>query len=529
METPNTPDIRRFLTEAFSDAELTTLCFDYFRDVYEDFAAGMSKRDKIQRLIEHCDRRSDMFNLLTALRKERATRYDAELGLFTMVPKPLPEALPVKRDPRMIFISHALENAAFAHRLATDLQAHGWRIWLAPDNIRPGEKWAEAINRGLEESGVFLVVLTPTAVGSEWVKTETNIAIELAHRRELRFIPLEVVKCRAPVLWTAYQHIPFSSQYGAGLAKLLSILGDVGVYPSAVVSSQHKPPGENTSIQLDMEVFWGTDVGRVRDHNEDAIGGAYEDDPPAMARGRLFLVADGQSEYVAGEVASSESAKRVYQRYYADGEPDIHRSLERIFRTTNDALYQQAQENPAQRGMCTTMTAVVIKDNRLFVAHVGNSRLYLIRNGRIVQVTSDHSWVQEQVRAGMLTWQQAEEHPQRNLLTRAIGRAPDVRVDQYERELFPGDILILCSDGLTEEVGDAQIAALAIKSPSAENAVRRLIELANDNGGEDNISVCVIRLSGKILGTTTPTESNDRLGRENIWRRVFSRLGPVTG
>jgi serine/threonine protein phosphatase PrpC len=490
--------------------------------VRDNFTTGMTKTRMIELLLDYCQRREIMPRLLAALERDRPDQYRQRFG--RAVAEPAPVIAPSGRDPRQIFISHAHQDAGFAHRLAANLQKHGWRAWIAPDSIRPGEKWIEAINRGLEESGVFLVVLTPTAVGSEWVKTETNIAIELAHRRELRFIPLEVVKCRAPVLWTAYQHIPFSSQYGVGLAKLLSILGDVGVHPSAVVSSQHKPPGENTSVQLDMEAFWATDVGVVRDHNEDTIGGTPENYPLAMDHGYLFLVVDGRSEYVA----SSEFGKRVYRRYYTNYGPNkIHHKLEFIVREANNELYQQAQANPAQQDMCMTMTAAVIKDNRLFVAHVGDGRLYLIRNRQIKQVTSDHSWVEKQVRAGMLTRPQVKGHPQRNILTRAIGREPDLRVDLYEYELLPGDVLVLCSDGLSAELGDALIAALATEAPSAETAVRRLIELANANGGEDNISVCVIRLSGKILGTTTPTESIDRLGIENIWRRVFSRLGSV--
>jgi len=244
---------------------------------------------------------------------------------------------------------------------------------------------------------------------------------------------------------------------------------------------------------LTLDAFWATDVGRARDHNEDAIGGPLPDAPTA-ARGHLFIVADGMGGHNAGEVASNEAAKRVYQRYYSDGEANVFRSLERIMGRVNDELYQQAQANPAQRGMGTTMTAFVIKDNHLTAAHVGDSRLYLIRGGKIEQVTHDHSWVEEQVRAGELTRLQAESHPQRNVITRALATAPDVRVDPFELDLQAGDILVFCSDGLNTEVGDPQIAALATKATSAEVAARRLIELANDNGGEDNISVGVIRV-----------------------------------
>lgn len=245
---------------------------------------------------------------------------------------------------------------------------------------------------------------------------------------------------------------------------------------------------------LSLDAAWATDTGRARDHNEDAIGGTPLNYPPAATRGYLYIVADGMGGHNAGEVASNEAAKRVYQRYYADSEPNPFRSLERAMRLTNNELYQQSQADPAQRGMGTTMTALVIKDNHVTVAHVGDSRLYLIRGGKIEQVTHDHSWVEEQVRAGVLTRLQAESHPQRNVITRALATAPDIRVDPFDIEIQAGDILVFCSDGLNTEVGDAQIAALATKATSSEEAVQRLIQLANENGGEDNVSVGVIRV-----------------------------------
>jgi serine/threonine protein phosphatase PrpC len=245
---------------------------------------------------------------------------------------------------------------------------------------------------------------------------------------------------------------------------------------------------------LILDAFWGSDAGRARDHNEDTITGTARDHPAAAARGCLFVVADGMGGHNAGEVASREAAQRVYDRYYAGAEPDVFRSLEHALRVTNNELYQEAQSNPAQHGMGTTLTAAVIKDDHLTVAHVGDSRLYLIRGGKIEQVTHDHSWVEEQVRAGALTRQQAESHPQRNVITRALASGPDVRVDAFERDLRAGDVVVFGSDGLTTEVDEAQIAAVAIGAATAQEGVQRLIQLANDNGGEDNISVGLIRV-----------------------------------
>ena len=162
---PTTAEIRKFLTELFSDEELTTLCYDYFRDVYDDFALGMSKGQKIQRLIEYCGHREAIPNLLAAMAAERATLYAGRFGApveaVSAVEQPLSG-----RDPRQVFISHAHEDTEFAHRLAADLRAAGWRVWISPDSILPGEKWVDAIERGLEASGVFVVALTPAAIRS---------------------------------------------------------------------------------------------------------------------------------------------------------------------------------------------------------------------------------------------------------------------------------------------------------------------------------------------------------------------------
>ena len=232
------PEIRQYLTSAYSDDELGTLCADYFRDVYENFAAGMTKAQKIGLLLDYCQRREQLPNLRAALKRERPQQYPVHFAGDIVEVRPA--APQPQRDPRQVFISHAHGDAEFAHRLASDLQRNGWRVWIAPDSIRPGEKWAEAINRGLEESSVFVVALTPAAVASNWVKIETNLAIELAQGGEARFFPLLVSECRPPVLWTAFQRIIFSGRYPAGLADLLAALEQKGVKPQEIVATQ--PP-----------------------------------------------------------------------------------------------------------------------------------------------------------------------------------------------------------------------------------------------------------------------------------------------
>ena len=219
----NTADIREYLATAYSDEEITILCSDYFRNVYNDFATGMAKTQKIQRLLDHCQRRGLIPNLLAALEKDRPEQYQRQFGLVAVEKGPALASR--ERDPQQVFIGHAHEDAAFAQRLADDLRSHGWRIWITPDSILPGEKWAAAINRALEESGVFVLVLTPAALRSEWVTTETSSAIELQHQQEMRFIPLEVAQCDVPPLWDVYQRISFKGRYEEGLAALLALMG----------------------------------------------------------------------------------------------------------------------------------------------------------------------------------------------------------------------------------------------------------------------------------------------------------------
>ena len=183
----------------------------------------MSKGQKIQRLIEYCGHREAIPNLLAAMAAERTTLYAARFGApveaVSAVEQPLSG-----RDPHQVFISHAHEDTEFAHRLAADLRTAGWRVWISPDSILPGEKWVDAIERGLATSGVFVVALTPAAIRSRWVKTETNAAIALEHRDAVRLVPLDVETCEAPLLWSSYQFISFRGRYEAGLRGLLGWL-----------------------------------------------------------------------------------------------------------------------------------------------------------------------------------------------------------------------------------------------------------------------------------------------------------------
>ncbi|MCB8966809.1 MAG: SUMF1/EgtB/PvdO family nonheme iron enzyme [Ardenticatenaceae bacterium] len=223
----DTAKLRQFIQNHFSVDDLNGLMADYFRSVYEDIAPAMSKQQRVTLLLDHCLHHGRLPDLVAALQRERPTLFDpAEYGV---VRNPVPVSVPafpqpVQRNPRQVFLSHAHQDAAEARRLADDLEASGYPVWMTPDSIRPGEKWAEAINRGLEESGQFVLLLSPHAVVSKWVQTETNIAIELNHEDEMTLYPLLLQACQVPTLWRVYQHIPLRGGYEQGLSKLLEAL-----------------------------------------------------------------------------------------------------------------------------------------------------------------------------------------------------------------------------------------------------------------------------------------------------------------
>jgi hypothetical protein len=214
---------RQFIMEFFSDEELNNFCFDYFPLVYNEFTTGMAKGQKARLLVDRCRRQGARFSdLLVALERERPEAYESRFE--SKQPVDSPQFAPTERNLRQLFISHAGEDDDFARRLAQDLKDQGWAVWLAPDSIRPGEKWVEAINRGMSESGVFILVLTEAAVNSRWVRSETNVAIGMEHQGDLEFVPLELEEVKVPPLWRGYQRISFVEDYKSGLESLLGRL-----------------------------------------------------------------------------------------------------------------------------------------------------------------------------------------------------------------------------------------------------------------------------------------------------------------
>jgi PPM family protein phosphatase len=227
-----------------------------------------------------------------------------------------------------------------------------------------------------------------------------------------------------------------------------------------------------------------TDTGRQRHANEDSY----------YARAPLFAVADGMGGAQAGEVASRIAAG-AFERGTPSDKESAEGQLEQIAQKANREIHQLAQQDSSRAGMGTTLTAAMLRDDEVALGHVGDSRAYLLRGGELKRLTKDHSLVEELRRQGRLTEEQAEEHPQRSIITRALGPEPSVNVDTMTFPARDGDVFLLCSDGLTTMVSDEQIREILTRSKSLRSAVSKLVEAANRGGGRDNITAVAFRLA----------------------------------
>ncbi len=246
--------------------------------------------------------------------------------------------------------------------------------------------------------------------------------------------------------------------------------------------------------ELYLEVYIGaqTDLGRVRENNEDKFAFFEPEEPEIMAvKGSLYAVADGMGGHASGQIASEIGLKTLLKSYYGDPNENVPESLVSALRMANSYIYDAGRMIPEREGMGTTCVSLVLRDDDAFIGHVGDSRIYLIRGGEIRQVSEDHSWVAEQVRRGALTPEEAQYSPFRNVITRSLGAAPDVEPDTYHEKIQKDDIFVLCSDGLSGYVTDAEILEIA-GSWSPAMASLKLIDRANDNGGGDNITVVIV-------------------------------------
>lgn len=250
---------------------------------------------------------------------------------------------------------------------------------------------------------------------------------------------------------------------------------------------------------MEVKAVGVTDVGRQRQHNEDFF--------LVRPDARLFLVADGMGGHAAGEIASRIAGESIAEfiRHSKDEEgtwphaydehlrPGTNRLLAAV-KIANSRVIEAMRKDARLRGMGTTVVASLVDGNTMSLAHVGDSRAYLVRGAQMSRITNDHSWVFEQVQAGMLTEAEAERHPLRNVITRALGGSLTVVPDASEIECHPGDLFLLCSDGLTGMVPEDEILRILVQNDTLEDAARTLVERANSRGGHDNITAVLVRV-----------------------------------
>ena len=228
-------------------------------------------------------------------------------------------------------------------------------------------------------------------------------------------------------------------------------------------------------------ISWGarSDVGLVRGHNEDSF----------LLRTPLFVVSDGMGGHAAGEVASSIAVETIGERAPGTADDVL---LGAAVEAANANVIKAAEEGVGKPGMGCTATAVLIEKNHMAVAHVGDSRAYVLHHGTLVRITHDHSYVEELVDAGEITADEARTHPSRSIITRALGSDPDMYADHFSLEVNDGDRIILCSDGLSSMISDSEIESLAVSSATPQQAADNLVAAALTAGGADNVTVVVV-------------------------------------
>lgn len=237
-----------------------------------------------------------------------------------------------------------------------------------------------------------------------------------------------------------------------------------------------------------------SDRGLVREVNEDSydiISGC----PGNLA---AFIIADGMGGHNSGEIASklavdfaSSHISQAPEQF--SREEDIVPALKSIMEKANAYVYKYSMEHEDNFGMGTTLIIAVICQNKLYIGHVGDSRVYLIRDGKIEQLTTDHSYIEELIRNGSLTREEAQSHPSRNVITRALGCLEDVQIDTYTYDIQQDDLILMCTDGLTNKLEESEITDIVLGADCLESACDKLVDKANEKGGEDNITVILIK------------------------------------
>jgi protein phosphatase len=257
---------------------------------------------------------------------------------------------------------------------------------------------------------------------------------------------------------------------------------------------------------MTIELHAAVDTGRARSNNEDSVATDSE-----MS---LAVLADGMGGYNAGEVASNmatsfiqiELGRWLRQASSQASDAEVRRAMDICVENANRAIFNAANTNPQYAGMGTTLVVAVFRGKRLLLGHVGDSRGYRLRGGRLQQLTRDHSLLQEQIDAGLITQEQAAFSINKNLVTRAVGVEDTVLLDTHVHEVIPGDVYLICSDGLSDMLNDGGITQLLLGQEALPSTAQALIDAANDAGGRDNISVVLARARGNGKDTHTPAK-----------------------
>lgn len=238
-----------------------------------------------------------------------------------------------------------------------------------------------------------------------------------------------------------------------------------------------------------MKTFSMTDIGRRRDTNQDYM---FTSERTVGNLPNLFLVADGMGGHAAGDYASRFTINQIVEYITQSKEQKPVALLEKAISRANRLLLEEANADEKKAGMGTTIVGATCQKDKLYVANVGDSRLYVVNQEKIIQITRDHSLVEEMVRMGGMDKEDAREHPDKNIITRAIGVGAEVVVDFFETNISEGDVILMCSDGLTNMIDDEDIRQIILGQRDIAEKAERLVQTANENGGQDNITVVLI-------------------------------------
>ena len=288
--------------------------------------------------------------------------------------------------------------------------------------------------------------------------------------------------------------------------------------------------------KLQLAVAELTDVGRRRERNQDnATHFVPSDEDVLDEKGALFVVCDGMGGHAAGEVAAEFGVNTIREVYFSTHDDDIISGLANAVKVANETIYGFARQHPEMTGMGTTCVAFVAHSGRGYFLNIGDSRAYVVRDGKMRQITLDHSWVAEQVRAGLLTEEQARTHAHRNVITRSLGTQPNVSADLFIETLRDGDRILLCSDGLHGYVDEMEIERELLDEDDPEVLVHHLIDMANANGGPDNITALLVQLlevpaaTGEIILPGGIPATEDQVATQPIPVVTGKSSGPARG